>query len=279
METQSHRPSRSAAAVFGFAIACVLAFGAAGAVGAQEARTLTVCVQNGGSGENRGDLNVRLGSCAGGTRYRLGVGAGREVAGPRGRRGPAGPQGPAGEQGAAGLPGAKGEAGAPGAAGPSGPTGEDGQPGPDGPQGPVGATGPQGPTGETGPQGSPGAPGPQGPPGAQGPPGPVSLTYVTSDIQELPAGQQATQIASCPAGMVVTGGGNFSPPVTDPPATVLFSDWGASGTVPDFWSVTMSNPSATDTIFTVDAICTTPTSVDLYALKAAVRTRRAMTTP
>ena len=79
--------------------------------------------------------------------------------------------------------------------------------------------------------------------------------------------------------MVVTGGGNFSPPVTDPPATVLFSDWGASDAVPDFWSVTMSNPSAIDTIFTVDAIWTTPTSVDLTALKAAVRTRRAMTTP
>jgi hypothetical protein len=38
----------------------------------------------------------------------------------------------------------------------------------------------------------------------------------------------------------------------------------------------MSNQSALDSIFLVDAICTTPSSVNLPALKAAVRARQAM---
>jgi hypothetical protein len=59
--------------------------------------------------------------------------------------------------------------------------------------------------------------------GAQGPPGPVSLTYVSSAVTPLPAGQQVTQDAVCPAGMVVTGGGGFSPS-TDLAVTVNSSD-------------------------------------------------------
>jgi hypothetical protein len=37
-------------------------------------RTLRVCVQRGGSSENLGDLNVRLGTCHGGPRYWLAYG-------------------------------------------------------------------------------------------------------------------------------------------------------------------------------------------------------------
>jgi hypothetical protein len=91
----------------------------------------------------------------------------------------------------------------------------------------------------------------------------------------LPAGELVTQVAVCPEGMVVTGGGSFTPPI-DPAVSVTSSDWGASESVPDFWSVTMSNQSMLDSIFFVDAICTTPSSVNLPALKAAVRARQAM---
>jgi hypothetical protein len=91
----------------------------------------------------------------------------------------------------------------------------------------------------------------------------------------LPAGEQATQVAFCPAGMVVTGGGSFTPPI-DPAISVTSSIWGASASAPDFWSVTMSNQSAIDTIFSVSAICTTPTSVTLSTLEAAVSARQAM---
>jgi hypothetical protein len=89
----------------------------------------------------------------------------------------------------------------------------------------------------------------------------------------LPVGELATQIAVCPAGMVVTGGGSFTPPI-DPAVSVISSIWGASGTVPDFWSVTMSNQSAIDTIFVVSAICTTPSSVNLPNVNAVARARQ-----
>jgi hypothetical protein len=91
----------------------------------------------------------------------------------------------------------------------------------------------------------------------------------------LLAGEEATQNASCPAGMVVIGGGSFSPPI-GAAVSVVSSDWEASGSVPDFWSVTMINQSAVDSLFIVNAICTTPTSVNVAALKAAVRARRAL---
>ena len=46
--------------------------------------------------------------------------------------------------------------------------------------------------------------------------------------------------------------------------------------MPDVWFVTMNNADATTaTTFFVDAICTTPTNVNLATLKAAVRARRA----
>jgi hypothetical protein len=140
-----------------------------------------------------------------------------------------------------------------------------------GPAGLRGAAGPAGPAGATGPAGPAGA---AGAAGAQGPPGPVSLTYVSSAVTPLPAGQQVTQDAACPVGMVVTGGGGFSPS-TDLTVTVNSSDWDSTGTVPDVWVVSMNNASANATTFVVDAICTQPTSVNLAALKAAVRARKA----
>jgi hypothetical protein len=77
----------------------------------------------------------------------------------------------------------------------------------------------------------------------------------------LPAGETVTQIATCPAGMVVTGGGSFTPPL-GVAVSIISSIWGETASVPDFWSVTMSNQSQIDTIFVVTAICTTPTSVN-----------------
>ncbi|HET8653564.1 MAG TPA: hypothetical protein VFM13_13450 [Gaiellaceae bacterium] len=143
---------------------------------------------------------------------------------------------------------------------------------PRGARGPVGA---RGPAGLTGPAGAPGPAGPAGAAGAQGPPGPVSLTYASSAVTPLPANGQATAAAVCPAGMVVTGGGAFTPS-TDVDVSINSSDWDATGTVPDVWFVSMNNAdSTTATTFVVDAICTTPTSVNLAALKAAVRARRA----
>jgi hypothetical protein len=145
---------------------------------------------------------------------------------------------------------------------------------PRGARGPAGVRGAPGPAGPAGAAGPAGPAGPAGAAGAQGPPGPVSLTYASSAETPLPAGAQVTAAAVCPAGMVVTGGGGFTES-TDPAVSINTSDWGATGSVPDVWIVAMNNQSATATTFFVDAICTTPTSVNLAALKAAVRARRA----
>jgi hypothetical protein len=145
---------------------------------------------------------------------------------------------------------------------------------PRGARGPAGVRGAPGPAGPAGAAGPAGPAGPAGAAGAQGPPGPVSLRYVSSAVTPLPAGQQVTQDAVCPAGMVVTGGGAFTPS-TDPTVSINSSDWDATGSVPDVWFVSMNNASANDTTFVVDAICTTPTSVNVGALKAAVQARKA----
>jgi Collagen triple helix repeat (20 copies) len=148
---------------------------------------------------------------------------------------------------------------------------------PRGARGPAGARGAAGPAGPTGPAGAAGPAGPAGPAGAagaQGPPGPVSLTYVSSAVTPLPVGAQVTAAAVRPAGMVVTGGGGVTPSI-DPAVSINSSDWDATGSVPDVWFVSMNNQSATATTFLVDAICTTPNSINQAALKAAVRARRA----
>jgi Collagen triple helix repeat (20 copies) len=184
--------ARRIAIVLGLCV-CFFAFAVTGAVGGSEqTRTLRVCVQQ-GSPESRGDLNVRLGSCAGGRQYAIPL-ASRTAAG----QGPPGPAGPAGPKGDTGAPGAPGPAGANGSAGPQGP------------QGPAGETGPKGDTGDTGPRG---ADGPQGPPGAtgpQGPPGPSVRSVVVSNSGVSTSAQADTTVtvtASCPAGSVLLGGG------------------------------------------------------------------------
>jgi hypothetical protein len=125
--------------------------------------------------------------------------------------------------------------------------------GPAGPKGAAGATGPAGPAGSAGTA------------GAQGPPGPVNLTFAESDVTALPAMSRVTQVAVCPAGMVITGGGSLTAS-SDTTVNVANSDWDAStGDVPDEWIVTMNNASANATTFIVDAICTQPTSISAAA--------------
>ena len=84
--------------------------------------------------------------------------------------------------------------------------------GPRGPRGPRGFTGPQGPPGDQGQPGPTGAQGLQGLPGPQGPAGPTGppVTY-TSAISDAPttvaAGSFGFNVAICPAGTQVVGGG------------------------------------------------------------------------
>jgi hypothetical protein len=108
--------------------------------------TLKVCVEETGSQETRGDLNVRRTACR--TRKPLTLTLGGALRGVRGPVGPKGTAGPTGPQGTTGPAGPQGPAGATGDVGPAGPAG---------PQGPVG---PQGPKGDKGDNGDPG---PQGP--------------------------------------------------------------------------------------------------------------------
>lgn len=123
---------------------------------------------------------------------------------------------------------------------------------PRGPRGPVGMKGAAGPAGPAGPAGAA---------GAQGPPGPVSLTYASSADIALPAGTQGNAVATCPAGMVVTGGGAFTDS-TDSAVSVNSSYIATSnGSTPDQWAVAMNNASASATTFSAEAICTHPTSV------------------
>jgi hypothetical protein len=79
-----------------------------------------------------------------------------------------------------------------GARGAQGPAGPQGAAGPQGPAGPQGATGPQGPSGPAGPAGAPAV--------INGP-----VTVESSPPDEL--GQDRTEDAVCPAGMLATGGG------------------------------------------------------------------------
>lgn len=105
--------------------------------------------------------------------------------GPQGATGPQGPQGDPGATGATGSAGATGPQGDPGPAGPSGP------PGPKGDTGPQGATGPAGATGDTGPAGASGVSGYQ-------------QLFYDFTVQGT---THPTQIAICPVGKVVIGGG------------------------------------------------------------------------
>ena len=140
--------------------------------------------------------------------------------GPQGEIGPVGPQGDVGlqgEMGPAGLQGAPGESGPMGTqglrgeigpAGPQGDTGIQGEIGPMGPQGPQGEVGPIGPVG---PQGVQGDTGPTGMQGLQGVPGISGYEIVefTSPFT-IPANSfAASEVAICPTGKKVLGGGGY----------------------------------------------------------------------
>lgn len=129
-----------------------------------------------------------------------------------------------------------------------------------GPAGPAGADGAIGPAGAAGPAGARGAQ------GIQGPPGPVNLTYAETAVS-VAAGASDTEAATCPAGMVVTGGGATTDS-TDPAVDISESDWASSAIVPDLWFATVHNGSAASLTFFVDAICTHPTSVALTPTSA-----------
>jgi hypothetical protein len=133
---------------------------------------------------------------------------------------------------------------------------------------PRGSRGPAGAAGATGPAGPAGPAGAQGVQGVQGPAGPVSLTYVFSADTALPNGTQQDAFADCPAGMVVTGGGGFSPSTSTAVSIKSSAIGTTTGDAPDEWGVTMSNTSGSDTTFFAEAVCTTPTSFSLGASAA-----------
>jgi hypothetical protein len=139
------------------------------------------------------------------------------------------------------------------------------------PRGARGPAGPRGFTGLQGPLGPAGAAGAKGDQGIQGPAGPVNLTYVESASTPVGAGAQVTQVAVCPAGTVVTGGGVLVDS-TDTAVNVNSSDWDTStGATPDEWSASVNNASASATNFLVDAICTHPTSISATGASKTLR--------
>lgn len=144
---------------------------------------------------------------------------------------------------------------------------------------PRGARGPVGPAGARGSAGAAGPAGAAGAAGAAGPPGPVNLTYVSSAVIPVAANSQAVGFATCPAGMVVTGGGTFNDSApTNTAVQVSSSDWDSStiGGPPDTWFAVVNNTSATTAAnFIVEAICTHPTSVSLSAASKAAKALRA----
>jgi hypothetical protein len=129
---------------------------------------------------------------------------------------------------------------------------------------PRGARGPAGPRGLAGAQGPAGPAGPAGTGGAQGPPGPVNLTYAENSAM-VAAGATSTVIAQCPAGLSVTGGGEFTDS-NDPAVNITDSTWDTSGSgLPDLWFATVRNGSASSITLLVDAICTHPTTISAAA--------------
>jgi hypothetical protein len=136
---------------------------------------------------------------------------------------------------------------------------------------PRGARGPAGARGAVGAAGPVGPAGPAGAAGAQGPPGPVSLTYAFSADTALPDLSQVDAVATCPAGMVVTGGGAITDS-TSTAVTINSSAIGSStGDAPDQWFISMNNTSGTATTFAAEAICTHPTSFSAASLKSTAR--------
>jgi hypothetical protein len=115
--------------------------------------------------------------------------------------------------------------------------------------------------------------GPKGPAGIQGipgPAGPVNLTYVTVESTAL-SGMSETADATCPVGMVVTGGGVLPATPMGNQVNVDESDWvsSTSNGPPDTWEGVLYNSTGVDVNFFVDAICAKPTTISSAAPKTA----------
>jgi hypothetical protein len=134
---------------------------------------------------------------------------------------------------------------------------------------PRGARGPAGPAGAQGLPGPAGSAGAAGAPGQTGPPGPANLTYIEETVA-VAAGITVTAFAACPPGLVVTGGGEFTDAFNTTGVNVTDSDWAPSTLdgPPTRWFATVNNGSASLLNFTVDAICTHPTTVTLAPTSA-----------
>lgn len=132
--------------------------------------------------------------------------------------------------------------------------------GPRGPAGPVGARGAAGPAGAAGEKGETGAP------------GTANLTYVTETVA-VGAGLSSTAYAECPAGMFVTGGGEFTDQFNTTGLNVTDSDWAPStlNGPPTRWFATIHNGGANLLNFTVDAICTPATTITQAPTSASNR--------
>jgi hypothetical protein len=103
------------------------------------------------------------------------------------------------------------------------------------------------------------------------------VIYAESDAIQLPHQSEATGVAVCPEGTVVIGGGAATLPPATPQTgvSVRFSDWDATGAVPNEWSVTMNNADPTnDQSFVVDAICAVPTDVFTAAAAGTAKLHR-----
>jgi hypothetical protein len=118
--------------------------------------------------------------------------------------------------------------------------------------------GKRGPIGAVGPQGAQGAIGSQGIPGAAGP---TNLTYVSAVGSAGPERQVGGSVA-CPAGQVVSGGGvyaNSASPLDSVAAS--YPRKGSGSSTPNEWSGWINNLTNKEQLFTVYAICVTPTNV------------------
>jgi len=143
------------------------------------------------------------------------------------------------------------------APGPIGPTGTTGPVGPSGPTGATGATGPTGPTGargSVGPTGARGARGATGPTGSQGPAGVSGYSQVTGPAVAVGPLQEATGVATCPAGKTATAGGYEVLGQTHP--SILGPEVLATHGTGGSWAVTIGNPAGHGTVsFVVHATC------------------------
>ena len=93
-------------------------------------------------------------------------------------------------------------------------------------------------------------------------PGPGNLTYVEETVA-VASGLTSSAYAPCPAGMVVTGGGEFTDKFDTTGLNVTDSDWAPSTLdgPPTRWFATIHNGGAILLNFTVTAICTHPTTI------------------